>query len=98
MADPEATETPALADDEYEAIVEVASYSVTGGEGGEFLIFGDPQQMGGHTVLGAMVNVGSLMLLLESDMKLHTIEIVKGMPAKAAPRKLRAVETGTPAT
>ena len=45
---------------------------------GELYLFGEPTEIGGHSVFAAAMVAGDAYLGLTSDMKMHKLEIVKG--------------------
>lgn len=52
-------------------------------------VFFDPLRIiGGHEVFAAAMVAGDLFLGLTSDMKLHKVEMVKGMPSGASIRAI----------
>jgi len=59
----------------------------------ELHIFDSPVSIGGYEVFCAMACAGDVLLGLVSDMKMHKLEIVKGMPdLKPARAKLGVVK------
>lgn len=81
-------------EEESDDISEPVGFRISGGEGGEAVIFGELVGFGEHEARGAVMVGGDLYLLLESTMMLHKIKVESSLPEKPKAAKIQSIKKG----